>query len=499
MGPAIESYSMDLHSDLEELLTDRGPELICIHSPGGVVHFIGPAISELTGVHADEMVGRSFLELVHPDDRSGIKNGIVRASVRGTTFGPHDHRMAHRSGKWKWVQTQTLPIKDIEGNVVELQSTLRDITARKMLRDRLVMHDTLMRETNALARVGGWRVELPSRQLYWSEEVRRIHEVPPAFVPTVENAISFYTPDSRPIITRALEDTIADAQMRIVELPLLTYTGRRIWVRAIIKADKVNGRVERVYGAFQDITERKQREQELKALVDHLTTQNLQLEEFSQIVSHNLRAPVSNILTLVSMLEHQSHEEDREILMEHMRKAVEQLDATLTDLTTAVAIRNDSVLHQEDVHFADVLERIMSSLSAEIHEAGAVVMSSFDVTSIVYPRVYLESIMLHLLTNALRYASPARRPLIEVRSMKQGNDVILEVVDNGTGIDLARFGDKIFRLRTSFHRDREGRGTGLFLTRNIVESMGGEITVESTVDVGSRFRINFTKHRGRTS
>jgi signal transduction histidine kinase len=131
-------------------------------------------------------------------------------------------------------------------------------------------------------------------------------------------------------------------------------------------------------------------------------------------------------------------------------------------------------------------------LSAQIMETKAEVISDFsNATEVNYPKIYLESIMLNLLSNALKYSSKKRNPKIIFKTCIKNGQTILTVTDNGLGIDLNVHGKKIFGLHKTFHRVENAKGIGLFMTKAQVEAMGGKISIESQVDKGSVFKIIF--------
>ena len=112
---------------------------------------------------------------------------------------------------------------------------------------------------------------------------------------------------------------------------------------------------------------------------------------------------------------------------------------------------------------------------------------------IVFNKSYLESIFLNLVTNALKYRSPARKLIISVTTENQQGNVIMKFSDNGTGIDVELQKEKIFQLYQRFHEHVEGRGLGLFLIRSQMEALGGSITIESKVNEGTTFTLTFKK------
>jgi PAS domain S-box-containing protein len=133
----------------------------------------------------------------------------------------------------------------------------RDITAQRQVQNALRDSHKLLEQTGRLAKVGGWRLDLASQTLEWTTEVYAIHEVAPTFRPSVATAIEFYAPEARPLITAAVQTAIDAGQSFDMELPLVTGTGRRIWVRAQGAAERHDGRTTQLYGAFQDVTERR--------------------------------------------------------------------------------------------------------------------------------------------------------------------------------------------------------------------------------------------------
>ena len=106
---------------------------------------------------------------------------------------------------------------------------------------------------------------------------------------------------------------------------------------------------------------------------------------------------------------------------------------------------------------------------------------------------YLESIILNLMTNAVKYGHPMRAPKITIEASKEGNGIVLSVTDNGLGIDLDRYGDKIFGMYKTFHNNKDARGLGLYIIKNQIEAMDGYITVESSVNKGSVFKVFFNE------
>lgn len=231
---------------------------------------------------------------------------------------------------------------------------------------------------------------------------------------------------------------------------------------------------------------------ELQKVSNDLASQNDQLKDFAQIISHNLRAPVSNLSTLLDLYKVDTDNKQKEEYIEQLGGISEKLLKTISDLSEVVKIRAGSEQNKHTLHFREVLEETKESLSAIITSEEAEITSDFSkCETLEYSRTYLNSIFLNLLSNALKYRSPERRPKIHFVSKVQNGSVVLMCNDNGLGIDLEKYGDKIFKLNKTFHNNKDAHGLGLFMTKNQIESMGGTIAIESELDIGSTFIINF--------
>jgi signal transduction histidine kinase len=146
-----------------------------------------------------------------------------------------------------------------------------------------------------------------------------------------------------------------------------------------------------------------------------------------------------------------------------------------------------------EIRFKDIMDKVIQSLEGELIRSGASITFEFNkAPTVIYSRAYMESIMLNLMSNAIKYRSPDRKPTIHLESSIEGNTVQLRVSDNGLGIDMRKHGDKLFGLHKTFHGNKEARGVGLFLIKTQVEALGGSIQATSTVGKGTTFMINFS-------
>lgn len=224
----------------------------------------------------------------------------------------------------------------------------------------------------------------------------------------------------------------------------------------------------------------------------YLTKQNKQLEDFSYIISHNLRGPMGNLKSLLNFYKKEEEIEGKDLLMDYFNTTVGNLSGTLDDLLEVVTIRNNSKKEKSIIAFKDVFSKILENFQGQIMETNAIITSDFSKEpELNYSSVYLESIMHNLFSNSLKYRSKDRVPKIHFETRKTGDKIELLASDNGLGMNMKTHGSRLFGLHKTFHKHPDAKGVGLFITKAQVEAMGGGISVQSEVDKGSTFEVIF--------
>ena len=240
-----------------------------------------------------------------------------------------------------------------------------------------------------------------------------------------------------------------------------------------------------------DITELKKEKADQEVLATFLQEQNKQLINFSHILSHNLRSPVINLKTIIKFYNETNDPVKKAALFEKISSLIENLSVTFEEMMEIMKIRQDISKERQLLSFEEVFNKTKAILSGQITEADAMLTHSFAVSTIHYPKVYLDSIFLNLMSNGIKYRSPQRKARLHFITHIENNNVILEVIDNGLGLDLGKYGTQLFNLNKTFHNNPDARGVGLYITKTQVEAMGGTIEAESAVDIGTTFKITF--------
>ncbi|WP_439132294.1 PAS domain S-box protein [Polaribacter sp.] len=228
--------------------------------------------------------------------------------------------------------------------------------------------------------------------------------------------------------------------------------------------------------------------------ISRITEQNKKLANFAQIASHNFRAPVSNLISLLELYEISETPEEKKLAFEKFKIVIDLIDETLNSLIAAIQInkKSEAEIEMSNISLSKVTKKIEKKLSKQITKLNAVITTDFSaVETIVYHKPYLKSIITNLVSNALKYSFPDRKPIIEIKSAINEGRTQLIVKDNGLGINLKKHGHKLYGLNNVFHRKKDAKGVGLYIIKNQITSLKGAISCTSEVNKGTTFTITF--------
>ena len=256
----------------------------------------------------------------------------------------------------------------------------------------------------------------------------------------------------------------------------------------------INGNLLHFISQIVDISSRMNAEEKLRNILKITNTQNKSLLNFAHIVSHNLRSHSSNLSMLSNFLLEEQDEKEKLTIEKLIRDSSKSLNETVVHLNEVVQVKTNTVENLESISLNDTLLHVKNSINGliEKHEVSCSIKIN-KVFKIKAVKAYLESILLNLFTNSIKYKHPDRNPVIEINAYAEGPYKILEFKDNGIGIDLKKYGTKIFGMYKTFHKHPEAKGIGLFITKNQIEAMNGKIEVSSVVNEGTSFKVYFQK------
>jgi len=274
---------------------------------------------------------------------------------------------------------------------------------------------------------------------------------------------------------------------------IIKKNGNIVWVKLTVSTLRENGLGPYEHVALiEDITEKRLSELNLNKSYQMVMDQNKRLLNFSFIVSHNLRSHSSNIQAILNLHELAETEDEKESYIQLLSKVGVALDQTLFDLNEVVSIQANTNLIVEPLLVSEYLKRTLDLLEVEILKKKAVIRQEIpNEMQVNFNPAYMESVLLNFLSNALRFSDHQRTPEILISGSRENGSWVLEIADNGIGIDLDRNGEQLFGMYKSFTDSPNSRGIGLFITKNQIDAMGGRVTVESQVDIGTTFKLQF--------
>ena len=429
---------------------------------------------------------------LHPDDIERCDNEVALA-IAGEQDFDSEFRVIWPNGEIRYIRGIAIIQRDTDGNAIKMTGTNWDVTELKITQSKLKKSRESFQASFESSTIGMALVGLDGQwmkanlslcqSLGYSEDELLL-----------TNFQQLTHPDDLShdmILLQELTDGTREGCT--IEKRFLHKNGDAVHsIVAVTVVRKIDGVHSHFIVQIMDITPRIKAEKKLTQLVEVTTEQNESLMNFAHIVSHNLRSHSSNLAMLSGFLNTESNEDERQNLLRMLNDASKSLDETVMHLNEVVSVKVNASEKMKSVNLLKTLQNVEKNLSLLMQEKNA--SCHIDIPENLSVRAipaYLDSILLNLFTNGIKYSSPDRSPIIEISSEEVGDKTMLTFSDNGLGIDLDRHGKKIFGMYKTFHRNADAKGIGLFITKNQIEAMNGKIEVESAVDVGTTFKLYF--------
>lgn len=456
-------------------------------------------IQGVFGYKREDIGGTSewWFDNIHPEDSIKMSIKLYSFIELKTEKWQDEYRFRCADGTYKYVLDRGFLVKDEEGNVTRMIGAIQDVTKQKKEEQRLKLLETVITQTKDAVII--------TESEKSNRTIPKIVFVNPAFTnmtgyksTEVIGKTSNIFMDKKSIRNEIANLTKALRTKKEYKFETLNHkkNGEEYWVNfSMIPITNKEGEHSHWISIQRNITEEKKQEKEKEQLIRELTQNNKDLKQFSYITSHNLRAPLSNLTGLLNLMSDIPIENgDLKEIINGFKTSTHLLNETINDLVKVIVIKDNPSIQKEEVLVKDVFENVFSQLSFLISLHKPILKIELEKVTILHiNKAYLESILLNLFTNAIKYRSPNRTLRIFVSSKEVGDTIILVFKDNGIGIDLERNRDKIFGLYQRFHDYPDSKGLGLYLVKSQVESMEGTINVESEVDKGTTFTITFKK------
>ena len=420
-----------------------------------------------------------------------VKKQLVAITQGSQTFNI-DSRIKTMDGEYRDINLRWNIIQGYEDSLERIILSTEDITERKAT-EKIILHSQEKIES-IINSIDGivWEYTLETRKItFVSEKVESILGYTVNDWKSIPNFWEDHLhPEDKDWVLEYSAAADRKHENRVYEYRIISKNGKTLWIRDIVNFVFENNKGVGLRGIMIDITNMKMAEQELKNSFELVTEQNKRLLNFSYIISHNLRSHTSNIESIVSLLEFTETEEEQDEMMQLLKTVTTSLSETMEHLNEVININTNITLVTKPLNLNKYIDNTKNVISEQILLSETTIIKNIpDDLTINYNPAYLESILYNLISNAIRYKHPERKPIIKINWSNEDNIKVLEISDNGIGIDLKKNKDKIFGLYKTFNNNPDSRGIGLFITRNQVEAMGGEIKVQSELNKGTTFKI----------
>lgn len=489
------------HTTFYSKLLNQVPDLIfhIVWQKEGIyrILFLSDSVSNLFeyegGGDLNESTNLFFRERILPEDLEAFRERL-EFSRQHIVQWDHEFRVLLPKKGLRWMRLSAKPERLEDGNI-HFYGRVSDVTEQKEQEQQIKISEERYKFALRAASEGIWDWDMSSNDVYFSAQSMKIigkDEV------DVRMQLTEWTSrmhkDDVEQYERAKSDYLSGKTNSFENIyRIYTDEGKYRWVlsRGKVFYFDEKGKPKRAIGTHKDITQLKEKEIELGNTINIIGNQNNRLVNFAHIVSHNLRSHAGNLKMLIDLFK-AADEQEREIMLEHLEAISNGLYVTIGHLKELVEIQFEVKNEKERINLRHYLKNILNILHNEIKKHGVIIEVNIplDVT-VNYNPAYLESILLNFTTNAIKYSSPKRKPMISYDFEVINGQKVLSVTDNGLGIDLGKHKNSLFGMYKTFHKHQNSRGIGLFITKNQIEAMGGSIEVFSEVDRGTTFKIYF--------
>ena len=482
-------------------IVENANDIIFILDPMGNFNYLSPNIEEKTGYKVEELLHKSISNLVHPDYMDFSFGALQKVVVTKTKQLSDDFIILHKNGATHWYQANGTPLFDEQGEIYAVLGIARDVTAFILSENALLQSEF---EVNTIAK--------RYNSLLDNDSVYIIKVDINGNYSFVNNYFcSQFGVDQNIIGTSALQGIIEDDHSLCNETVMQCFSKPEVSHEVVLRkimSDKAiggskwefkgvldsEGQVKEILCVGIDITNEVRSLEKAEHLLALTSKQNIQLKSFNYIVSHDIRSHAANITALVAIIPNVIDTHERESIFEMLDLSTHKLNETLDNLNQIISISEDTFKNYSEVKLLEELNKTLEVFSYQIKEFQINFLIEIDenLTITVVP-AYLDSILLNLISNAIKYRSENRKLIVTIKAYKICSGIEITIADNGRGFDFEKNKDKIFGIYKTFHSGEDSRGFGLYITKSQIEVMGGKIAIESKENQGTTFTINFNE------
>lgn len=470
------------------LVAERTSNLVIITDKFRKITWVNKSVLELTGYEESELIGKT--PKIFQSEKTDInKVSEINEKLKKLQSVRDELINKTKDGTDYWIDLSIVPLFDhnkehigyiaVESDITESKKFENDIKEReedyrKILENSSEMIHTLDNNGNIVWANRSWieKMKMQNKIINGKSLLKHLNNK------TLEE------------FQRVMPELYKGNSVKDLDCTFITAEGENLYLIGRAIPLMKNGEIIGSQAYLHDITQIKKAEEELRNLL-HLTQgQNERLRNFAHIVSHNIRSHSANLSGLIRELIEVDNEEERNMFTNLLKAGTDKLNETIYNLNEIVTINENSNI---SLTSKSILSEIDKTLNVV---ANSLIKNNIEIIKEVNPDLevmvvssYLESIVLNLITNAIKYRDFNKQSFVKINAERIGHLIKLSVSDNGLGIDLNKYGTKLFGMYKTFHKHADARGVGLFITKAQIEAMGGKIEVESEPGVGTTFHV----------
>lgn len=474
---------------LDSMIENSRIACILILDKEGIILEMSHGVEEQLGYNLTDLQGKNFSVLFTEEDRMLNKPAKELQEAKEKGFAIDNNYIIHKNGKYIWCQGESNSVndkgeqyfvkyiydinkqKELEKSLIEAKKFSESIT--ETISNPLIVLDSnlsILMANNSFHKIfNSHQIDIHKKPFFELESfhlnIDRLRELLEKILPESSKVENF-------------------------EIELNLPNGQKFFQLNAQQIIEEGHKMQKILISFHDITEEKRIKGNLNWKNEQLNKVNKDLDTFVYTASHDLKAPLSNIEGLINLMEENpGNPEEIYGIIKMMRESINKFKNTINDLTTIAKAEQEGDRNIASLEFSKLVEEIKFNLKEQIEKSNAYITEDFsEASTIFFSPKNLRSILQNLVSNALKYHSPDRRPAIIITTKRVNDYILLQVSDNGLGIK-EEDKSKVFEMYKRLHDHVEGTGVGLGIVARIVNNNGGKIEIESEVGKGTTFKV----------
>ena len=475
-------------------------EIMCIvNAKTFLIEEVNEAFSRILGYAREAVCGQLITHFFYPEDLAELVDTVERGVREGEELYGYEKRILCQDGSFRWLSWNAIAKGD------KWFANARDITRKREMEEKLNESKQSLVESQAIAHVGSWEINVDTQEIDWSDETFRLYgQQPGSPTPTFKEYFRMLHPDDVPVLVEKIQRAVEDGQPHVLELRILLPDGS---VRYILNKSRPKfeaGKSRKLVGTVLDITERKLAEMELTKAKDEAEKSMKAKEQFLSTMSHEIRTPLNAVIGMTHLLLQEDPRPDQTEYLKTLRFSAENLLVLINDILDFSKIEAGKVTFESiNFNLKELISGIRQSLIYQAEEKGIrlKVRLDADLPEVLSgDPVRLNQILTNLVSNAIKFTNQGSVEIgVTLRSGSKETVLLdFQVTDTGIGIptnQLAHIFESFMQASSDTTRKYGGTGLGLAITKRLLELQNSRIEVESQPGKGSRFffTISFSK------